>query len=833
MGSKFFLDASRCSHESARTDMFLDIPLSIRPFGSNESFGKIEDALRAFIAPEILNGNNQYFCEKCNLKQDAHKGLKFVTFPYLLTIQLKRFTFDYKTGQRIKLHDRVVFPEKIWLDQFLHKEEDIKTKPVHTSSCKTHPLEEKVANGIDADSDNCINGKEMAAELKSNSATDNHIKNSSEFYELFSIMIHSGNALGGHYYAYIKSFENGKWYCFNDQHVHEISKSEIEKSYGGLDASARGFYSATYSSSTNAYMLMYRKKDGNETFDDPTSWPDHIKSLRRGLEREEDNENDRKAKERDVCKVRLFCKHPTTGEWMEKKLHVEQWKTLKDATETAWKLLELDKCIKLENCRLVKYDDYYGSFERSYEGEEGTEVGILLGGVKQSYSFDLLLETKSDEQEFPVYELRGTTIKIHKVDLRKSEVCEPLVLHAKAEYTVSDLIKALDKEFKFPTNLMRIAVGKDSNDFRLLIDSKKTLKAEGFYKSTKPSISQIFVETSGGPDSKMPFEDSEFAKVLEKHANTISLIVELPYSDEITKQAKEIIIKIDKRNTLANLKEQLARHVGVHPDNFRVYRLYSNNQEYETTRLSEQLTAYSDESKIIIRLGRALKPGETRIKVYLLEPNKQEHTRFMMETVVSEGVKIIHLKKEVMKELKNCFEIEATSNCIRLRKKSWKSPSTIYSDDCEFEKDIKLTVNSEFFVEVIDENLQKSSSDILSIYTRRWLPSKYIFEPIQEIQLEEHSIKSLKTKLSEVSGLPENDIEIAKGKGYFPYQSSVFDIEQELDWDPDISKLSEYPIAIMDDGCVIYHKDKNEELGELTEEKKKEIKEKERKRYFI
>ena len=33
-----------------------------------------------------------------------------------------------------------------------------------------------------------------------------------------------------------------------------------------------------------------------------------------------------------------------------------------------------------------------------------------------------------------------------------------------------------------------------------------------------------------------------------------------------------------------------------------------------------------------------------------------------METVVSEGVKIMHLKKEVMKELKNSFDIEAASN---------------------------------------------------------------------------------------------------------------------------------------------------------------------------
>lgn len=30
-------------------------------------------------------------------------------------------------------------------------------------------------------------------------------------YELFSIMIHSGSATGGHYYAYIKSFETNQW----------------------------------------------------------------------------------------------------------------------------------------------------------------------------------------------------------------------------------------------------------------------------------------------------------------------------------------------------------------------------------------------------------------------------------------------------------------------------------------------------------------------------------------------------------------------------------------------------------------------------------------------
>ena len=35
-------------------------------------------------------------------------------------------------------------------------------------------------------------------------------------YELYSVMTHQGGAAGGHYYTYIKSFEDGNWYEFND-----------------------------------------------------------------------------------------------------------------------------------------------------------------------------------------------------------------------------------------------------------------------------------------------------------------------------------------------------------------------------------------------------------------------------------------------------------------------------------------------------------------------------------------------------------------------------------------------------------------------------------------
>ena len=67
-------------------------------------------------------------------------------------------------------------------------------------------------------------------------------------------MIHSGGAYGGHYYAYIKSFEDGKWYNFNDSTVTELSgEEELFKTFGD-----------THGASGTAYLLMYRKISGTE-----------------------------------------------------------------------------------------------------------------------------------------------------------------------------------------------------------------------------------------------------------------------------------------------------------------------------------------------------------------------------------------------------------------------------------------------------------------------------------------------------------------------------------------------------------------------------------------
>jgi len=62
----------------------------------------------------------------------------------------------------------------------------------------------------------------------------------------------------------IRSFTDRLWYSFNDQQVTRITKDDITKTYGGVGGSSRGsMFSSSYTSSTNAYMLMYRKIDPN------------------------------------------------------------------------------------------------------------------------------------------------------------------------------------------------------------------------------------------------------------------------------------------------------------------------------------------------------------------------------------------------------------------------------------------------------------------------------------------------------------------------------------------------------------------------------------------
>ena len=51
-------------------------------------------------------------------------------------------------------------------------------------------------------------------------------------YELYAVLVHSGSATFGHYYALIKDVEAGEWHEFNDSTVRPIKESELMRTFG-------------------------------------------------------------------------------------------------------------------------------------------------------------------------------------------------------------------------------------------------------------------------------------------------------------------------------------------------------------------------------------------------------------------------------------------------------------------------------------------------------------------------------------------------------------------------------------------------------------------------
>jgi len=74
-----------------------------------------DDILRLQLDPDPAKGRHE------KVLVDANKGLQLSDLPYILTLQLKRFDFDYTTMRRIKISDRVSFPDELDLSPFVSK----------------------------------------------------------------------------------------------------------------------------------------------------------------------------------------------------------------------------------------------------------------------------------------------------------------------------------------------------------------------------------------------------------------------------------------------------------------------------------------------------------------------------------------------------------------------------------------------------------------------------------------------------------------------------------------------------------------------------------------
>ncbi|CAG9334234.1 unnamed protein product [Blepharisma stoltei] len=146
------------------------------------------DCLHQFSQPEKLDQDNTTYCSKCEGHKRGLKKMDIYKLPNILIIHLKRF----KHSQ-------------------------------YSYNSKNDKLVEFPVEGLDMGRFSITRGDWI--------------------YDLYAISNHYGSLDGGHYTAYAKNHENGRWYEFDDSHVSPISEP-VENTL----------------IKSSAYVLFYKKR---------------------------------------------------------------------------------------------------------------------------------------------------------------------------------------------------------------------------------------------------------------------------------------------------------------------------------------------------------------------------------------------------------------------------------------------------------------------------------------------------------------------------------------------------------------------------------------------
>ncbi|CAM9681125.1 unnamed protein product, partial [Phaeothamnion confervicola] len=92
-----FIRCVDVEYASEREETFYDVQLDVK------GCADIDASFEKYVAEELLDGEDKYDAGEEHGKQTAKKGVRFLAFPPVLTIHLKRFEYDMHTGNLTKV----------------------------------------------------------------------------------------------------------------------------------------------------------------------------------------------------------------------------------------------------------------------------------------------------------------------------------------------------------------------------------------------------------------------------------------------------------------------------------------------------------------------------------------------------------------------------------------------------------------------------------------------------------------------------------------------------------------------------------------------------------
>jgi len=216
-----------CPHRYSRQEPCSVISVDVK------NHSNLMDSLAEYTKGELLETENAYYCERCDKKVDTVKRLCVKKLPPILVIQLKRFDYDFERDAAVKFNDYFEFPRE--LDMEPYTVAGLARRENEAVDCEPEDLDPSIVRK----------------------------------YRLRGMVVHSGQASGGHYYSYIK--DGDKWYKFDDGDVTEVNMQEDEEfksqCWGGeymsevFDHMLKRMSYRRQKRWWNAYMLFYCRAD--------------------------------------------------------------------------------------------------------------------------------------------------------------------------------------------------------------------------------------------------------------------------------------------------------------------------------------------------------------------------------------------------------------------------------------------------------------------------------------------------------------------------------------------------------------------------------------------
>lgn len=160
----------------------------------------VPDLVDYFLAPEILENDNCYFCEHCGSLQRAEKVMRVVAAPEYLILTLLRFSYDATCHVRRKIMDNVGIPLSMCLPLCQHGSSASSSPDAASSSSSESPESgENLAKKLKpSQKEEGVTNSRTKSER-----TDSSLETLPVPYVLSSVVMHSGmSSESGHYYSY-------------------------------------------------------------------------------------------------------------------------------------------------------------------------------------------------------------------------------------------------------------------------------------------------------------------------------------------------------------------------------------------------------------------------------------------------------------------------------------------------------------------------------------------------------------------------------------------------------------------------------------------------------